>query len=100
MILEIAEIFVKAEFADRFEAASRAAVGSTLSKAEGFLDLELLRCDEDPNCFVLMVHWETKAHHTETFRASPLFAAWREAVGPYFSEPPKVRHFHSFEKIN
>jgi len=32
--------------------------------------------------------------HTEGFRDSPAFTGWREIVGPFFVEPPRVEHVH------
>lgn len=42
---------------------------------------------------MLLVEWDTLEAHTENFRASDRFPAWRAAIGPYVAEPPRVEHF-------
>ena len=41
----------------------------------------------------MVIRWKTLEDHTVGFRTSPLFAEWRALVGPYFAEPPSVKHY-------
>jgi len=43
---------------------------------------------------VLLVRWVNLGDHTDGFRGSPAFTRWREIVGPFFVEPPRVEHVH------
>jgi heme-degrading monooxygenase HmoA len=53
----------------------------------------LSRCVEEPSRYLLLVEWDTLEAHTETFRGSPAFTAWRALIGPYFANPPDVTHY-------
>jgi hypothetical protein len=45
-----------------------------------------------PAALLLLVRWVNLGDHTEGFRGSPAFTRWREIVGPFFAEPPRVEH--------
>jgi heme-degrading monooxygenase HmoA len=91
MITEIAEIEVKAGSEEAFIAGVES-VKSVFHRAPGCHGVELQRSIEHPQLFLLLVQWETVAHHTEQFRNSPDFELWRQAVGSYFAASPKVQH--------
>lgn len=93
MILEVADIRIQAGRNAEFDAAIRRGVETVISKAQGFLGYEVVRGIESPERYLLLIRWATLADHTEHFRGSPAFAAWRAIVGPYFAEPPRVEHF-------
>ncbi|MCH5671880.1 antibiotic biosynthesis monooxygenase family protein [Streptomyces gilvus] len=65
-----------------------------LAEADGFRWAELLRCAEQSEVCLLLVGWESVEAHTAGFRESERFRRWRALVGPFFTEPPAVRHFH------
>ncbi|MER5527560.1 antibiotic biosynthesis monooxygenase family protein [Streptomyces sp. NPDC002677] len=93
MVVEHAELTVEegreAEFTEVFGKARE-----VLAQAGGFRWAELLRCDERPRTFLLLVGWESVEAHTAGFRESELFARWRALVGPFFAAPPAVEHYH------
>ncbi len=91
MILEIAQIAVKAGMEDRFEAGVAAAV-PLFRRAKGCLSMQLVRSVELPGRYRLMVEWETLENHTVDFRGSDDFQAWRGLVSPYFDGAPEVEH--------
>ena len=92
MIIEVATSRVKPGLEAEFEAAVGKAV-EVFRRAEGCLGLVLTRCVEDPSHFDVVIRWKTLEDHTVGFRTSPLFAEWRALVGPYFAEPPSVKHY-------
>ncbi len=92
MIIEVATIRVKPGLEAEFEAAVGKAV-EVFRRAEGCLGLVLTRCVEDQSHFDVVIRWKTLEDHTVGFRTSPLFAEWRALVGPYFAEPPSVKHY-------
>ncbi|MFH1797005.1 MAG: antibiotic biosynthesis monooxygenase family protein [Pseudomonadota bacterium] len=92
MIIEVATIRVKQGLEAEFEAAVGKAV-DVFRRAEGCLGLVLTRCVEDQSHFDVVIRWKTLEDHTVGFRNSPLFAEWRALVGPYFAEPPSVKHY-------
>jgi heme-degrading monooxygenase HmoA len=93
MILEIADIKIKAGQNSEFEKAVQTALLKIFPKSKGFVHHKFHRCIESPNRYVLQLSWQTLEDHTVEFRGSPLFAEWREMVGNYFSDPPHVEHF-------
>jgi heme-degrading monooxygenase HmoA len=94
MILELAQLTIRAGDEPRFEAAFPAA-SKFLGAAKGYVSHELKRSVETPNRYALLVHWQTLEDHTVGFRESPGFKEWRALIGPYFGSPPLVEHFQS-----
>ena len=92
MIIEVATIRVRQGLEAEFEAAVGKAV-DVFRRAEGCLGLVLTRCVEDQSHYDVVIRWKTLEDHTVGFRNSPLFAEWRALVGPYFAEPPSVKHY-------
>jgi quinol monooxygenase YgiN len=91
MVTEIAEIEVKPGTEAQF-IAGVASCKPIFLRAAGCHGVELHRSIEHPQQFLLMVQWETVAHHMEQFRNSPDFALWREAVGPCLAGNVKLQH--------
>lgn len=91
MITEIVEFEVKQDTAEKFIEGVKASE-DVFKQAEGFLGLELHHQIENPLVFVLLIKWETVAHHMEMFRNSPAFVLWRGNVGEYFAGPPRLQH--------
>ncbi|KPI20400.1 Antibiotic biosynthesis monooxygenase [Actinobacteria bacterium OK074] len=96
MVVEHARLTVTAgreeEFREVFGKARE-----VLAAADGFRWAQLLRCEEQPRVFLLLVGWESVAAHMTGFRESERFGRWRELVGPFFAGPPDVEHFHELD---
>ena len=92
MILEAAQIHVKAGEEAAFEAAMRKAA-PVIARTDGYLSHILQRCVETPGRYLLLVHWETLEAHTVNFRESPAFPEWRAIIGPFFASAPVVEHY-------
>ena len=93
MILEMADIRIRAGEQVAFDAAIRRGVETIIAKARGFQGYKVNRGVESPDRYVLMIYWDTLENHTVDFRQGPLFPAWRAIVGPFFAAPPVVEHF-------
>ena len=91
MIVEIAEINIKAGQEQQFESAV-AEAAALFRAAKGCRGLRLQRGIERPGCYQLVVHWETLEDHTVGFRSSAAFGKWRELAGPHFASAPQVQH--------
>jgi heme-degrading monooxygenase HmoA len=92
MIIEFAQLTIRAGSEQQFEAAFPAAI-KILGGSKGYVSHELRRSMETPNRYALIVQWQTLEDHTVGFRGSPAFTQWRAHVGPFFEEPPVVEHF-------
>jgi heme-degrading monooxygenase HmoA len=91
MVLEIAQIDVKAGMETAFEAGVKNAA-PVFRRAKGCQGMELQRSIEHPSRYRLFVKWETLENHTVDFRGSADFQEWRKLVGHCFAEPPAVEH--------
>jgi heme-degrading monooxygenase HmoA len=61
----------------------------------GFVSLRVERCLERPNCFLLLVEWDSLEHHTEGFRGSAAYEEWRAALHHFYDPFPLVEHFEA-----
>ena len=64
-----------------------------IAGAPGFGSLTLHRCIEKPNRFLLLVEWQRLEDHTEGFRGSEQFEAWRTLLHHFYDPFPTVEHF-------
>ncbi len=94
MVLESAEILVKAGMEEQFEEGVRQAT-PLFQRARGCRGMRVERGIENPRAYRLLVQWETLEDHTVHFRASLDFQAWRALVGHCFDGAPNVTHLAS-----
>jgi heme-degrading monooxygenase HmoA len=70
-----------------------------ISSMPGFESLQLHRCIEEPNRYLLLVTWRTLEDHTEGFRGSPEYEDWRRLLHHYYDPLPTVEHFSLLTSI-
>ena len=99
MIREIAALTIDPANAGAFEDAVGQAQSIFLA-AEGCRAMHLERVIETPGSYRLVVEWETIEHHTEIFRNSEAFQAWRALAAPYFTVLPVVVHTDTVQWID
>ncbi|CAB4918530.1 unannotated protein [freshwater metagenome] len=92
MIVEHALFTIRAGSEADFEAAFEQA-RLVIATSQGFGSLNLSRCIETPEQYLLLVEWDTLEDHTVGFRESELFVEWRRILSPYFDSLPEVTHF-------
>ena len=92
MILELAVLDVRDGETDAFERAF-AEAKAIISAMPGFDHLELQRCLEQSNRYVLLVGWDRLEDHTEGFRGSPEYERWRELLHRFSDPFPTVEHY-------
>lgn len=91
MITEIVEFSVKPGTADQFiEGVTKSE--ALFKRSPGFISLEVHHQIEDPSVFVLLIKWDSVAHHMEMFQNSPEYVAWRGNVGEFFADKPRLQH--------
>ncbi len=91
MITEHAVLQVDPSRTGAFESAF-AQARPLIAVQRGFRSLRLLRIDQTPGRYVLMVGWDTLVDHTEGFRTSPEYARWRALLHPFYDPFPVVEH--------
>lgn len=94
MILEHAILNVKAGHERAFEAAFGQAK-SIIASMSGYAGLELQRCLEAPNRYLLLVRWRSLEDHTVGFRSSPQYQEWKALLHHFYDPFPTVEHYES-----
>ena len=51
------------------------------------------RCIETPNRYLLLVQWEKLEDHTIGFRQSNRYSKWREMLHHFYDPFPTVEHY-------
>jgi heme-degrading monooxygenase HmoA len=92
VITEQAVLDVTAGREDEFEAAF-AQAKTIIASMPGFRSLQLHRCIETPNRYLLLVSWERLEDHTEGFRKSREYDEWRRLLHHFYDPFPTVEHF-------
>lgn len=92
MILESAILDVRSGEAEAFEAAF-AEARPLIEASEGFEGLELRRCLEAPNRYLLLVRWRRLEDHTEGFRGSDRYREWKRLLHHFYDPFPTVEHY-------
>jgi heme-degrading monooxygenase HmoA len=59
----------------------------------GFESLQLHRCIERSNRYLLLVSWDRLEDHTEGFRKSASYGEWRRLLHHFYDPMPTVEHF-------
>ncbi len=91
MIHEIARLTIDPAKAEAFEQAVASCV-ELFRAGVGCHGMALQRCIETPATYELRVAWDSVEDHMVHFRQSAAFQEWRNRVGSFFVEPPKVDH--------
>ena len=94
MIREVAILDVRADQQAAFELAFTGAV-PLIRATRGFLRLDLERCLESENRYLLTVEWETLENHTVDFRQSDRYNDWKAALHHFYEPFPTVEHYES-----
>lgn len=95
-ILEVARLDVRPGQETDFQRAF-AQARSSISAVPGFIDVELRRCVETPNRYLLLARWETIEDHTAGFRQGPHYPRWKELLHHFYDPFPEVEHYEAVE---
>ncbi|HEX5588432.1 MAG TPA: antibiotic biosynthesis monooxygenase [Acidimicrobiia bacterium] len=98
MILELAILDVRPGETDAFERAF-AEAKAIIASMPGFDHLELQRCVEHTDRYVLLVRWDRLEDHTEGFRGSPEYQRWRELLHHFYDPFPTVEHYEPVVEV-
>jgi heme-degrading monooxygenase HmoA len=92
MILEAAVLNVRTGEEAAFEAAVKTA-RPLIAASAGFRSMEVRRCIETPNRYLLLVAWEKLEDHTAGFRRSERYQEWRALLHHFYEPFPIVEHY-------
>ena len=96
MILEVAVLNVRPGTEREFEQAFAKAEG-IIASMRGYIDHQLKRCIEKSAQYILLVEWETLEDHTEGFRNSEDYQAWKALLHHFYDPFPEVEHYQGLE---
>ena len=92
MIIEHALLQVRPGLEAAFEAAMNDA-RPLIAASPGFLGIEVRPAVETTGLFLLLVRWESIAHHREGFRKSDRYQQWRSLLHSFYDPMPTVDYF-------
>ena len=92
MILEVADLDVRAGEGPRFERAFEQAQ-AILASMSGYQRHELRRCVEVASRYLLLVWWDSLEAHTVGFRGSPEYQRWKALLHHFYDPFPSVEHY-------
>lgn len=92
MILEVAVLNVRSGQSAAFETAMSEA-RPLIAATPGFERIEVRPCVETPDRYLLLVWWDTLEAHTEGFRQSERYQAWRALLHHFYDPFPLVEHY-------
>jgi heme-degrading monooxygenase HmoA len=99
MISELAILDVRPGHAAEFERVFDEAK-ALISAMPGFRHLELQRCVETGDRYLLLVGWDRLEDHTDGFRGSPQYQEWRELLHHFYDPFPTVEHYESVLRVD
>ena len=92
MILEVATLDIKPDQNEAFEIAFTKAQ-LIIASMSGYISHQLQKSIENPNRYILLVHWETLEDHNIGFRESTEYQEWRALLHHFYDPFPTVEHF-------
>ncbi|GAA0715621.1 antibiotic biosynthesis monooxygenase [Aquimarina litoralis] len=98
MILEQAILNIKPEESIVFEKAF-AEAQKIISSMPGFVNLDLLKCIEETDKYLLLVKWESIEDHTIGFRQSEKYNEWKQLLHHFYDPFPVVEHYETVISI-
>jgi len=92
MILEMTVLNVRPGEEAAFESAFAEAL-PLIEASAGFGGLEIRRCVELRQRYLLLVRWGALEDHTMGFRGSTRYERWRELLHHFYDPFPHVEHY-------
>ena len=92
MIIEHALLQVRSGEELAFEAAM-AEARPLIAASPGFLGIEVRPSAESAGTYLLLVRWQSIAHHRDGFRMSDRYQAWRDLLHRFYDPMPSVSYF-------
>lgn len=68
-----------------------------VAASPGFLGLELRRCVEQPNRYLLLIRWARLTDHTVGFRQGRDYPRWKALLHHFYDPFPEVEHYTEVE---
>jgi heme-degrading monooxygenase HmoA len=92
VVLEVATLNIVVGQEAAFEKAMEEAK-PLIAATPGFTSINIRRCIETPNRYLLLVTWRSIEDHTIGFRQSNRYSQWRELLHHFYDPFPIVEHY-------
>lgn len=92
MILEVGILNVKAGQDRDFEATFQQAL-PIIKASPGFVSLDLNKCIETQDRYLLLVKWQTLEDHNVGFRQSEPYQEWKRLLHHFYDPFPTIEHY-------
>lgn len=94
--VEIIRYTISSENRAAFETAY-AEAGKLLQQSSYCLGYKLIRGVEEPNKYILVIHWTSLNDHLQGFRKSELFPPFFNLVKPFYNNIEEMKHYEHTE---
>lgn len=91
-IVEIIRYKIPADQQKNFEAAY-AEAGKSLKESPYCLHYEVIHGIEEPDKYIVRIHWTSKEDHEKLFRSSAQFRSFFKEVRPFFNNIEEMKHY-------
>jgi quinol monooxygenase YgiN len=98
MVVEYIRYRIAEERRDEFVAAYRKAV-EALDDSPHCLGYEMAQCEEEPDRFVLRIHWTSTDDHLQKFRPSEQFRRFFPPIRPFVDDIEEMQHYRIVEDL-
>jgi quinol monooxygenase YgiN len=78
---------------EQFEKAYDSA-GKFLSKSKYCLSYSIIKGSEEPNHYVVIIHWTSEDEHLNGFRKSADFMPFFNLVKPFYNQIQEMKHYN------
>jgi heme-degrading monooxygenase HmoA len=92
VIFEHAVLHIRDGESAAFEAAMVQAK-PLIAASPGFHGIKVLPAADQGDLYLLIVEWETIAHHRDGFRKSDRYLQWRALLHKFYDPMPEIRYF-------
>lgn len=82
-------------FLDAYRAAATA-----LDDSEYCLGYQMAQCEEEPDRFILRIHWTSTGDHLGKFRPSEQFRRFFPPIQPYVDDIEEMQHYRIVEDLS
>jgi heme-degrading monooxygenase HmoA len=98
MTLEVAILNIRQGQEAAFEMAMKNA-RPLIESTPGFVSIDVRRCVETPNRYLLLVSWRALEDHTIGFRQSDRYQQWRDLLHHFYDPFPSVEHYSEVPSV-
>jgi quinol monooxygenase YgiN len=92
MTTEVIRYKIPAAQAEAFEKAYQQAE-PILQQSKHCLGYQLIRGIEEPENWILLLHWDSVEGHEAGFRKEPQFRVFLDLVKPFFNQTQEMKHY-------